>query len=75
MDLRRFTMTNPTAAFSIVAHKAFGHKLSDEENDDGTIQNDEHNTSQRSRHRFRVSENIFDVNRYYSRCYNIADNS
>ncbi len=54
MNLRRFTMTNPTAVFSIIAHEALGHKSSDGENN-----SDVHRTSQRSRRRFGVSENIF----------------
>ncbi|CAF0749524.1 unnamed protein product [Rotaria sordida] len=53
MELRRFTMSNPTAAFSIVAHEAWGHKISDGENDDDTNQDDGQNASQRSRHRLR----------------------
>ncbi len=65
MNLRRFTMTNSAAAFSILAHEAWDHKVSDGENDDGTNQDDGPNASQRSRRRFRVSEIIFDINRYY----------
>ncbi|CAF5019606.1 unnamed protein product [Rotaria sp. Silwood1] len=53
MELRRFTMSNPTAAFSIVAHEAWGHKISDGENDEDINQNDGHNSSQRSRRRLR----------------------
>ena len=54
IELRRFTMTNPTAAFSIVAHEAWDHKVSDGENDDIMEHDDGQITSQRSRRRFRV---------------------
>ena len=50
MDHRRFTMTNPTAVFSIVAHEAWDQKISDKDNDDNG-----HNISQRSRRRYTVS--------------------
>ncbi len=53
---RRFTMANPSAAFSIVAHEAWGLKVSDGENEDGTGEDNEPNSNQRSRRRFRVSE-------------------
>ncbi len=59
MNLRRFTMTNPTAVFSIIAHEALGHKSSDGENNGDAHQADVHRTSQRSRRRFGVSENTF----------------
>lgn len=50
MDHRRFTMTNPTAVFSIVAHEAWDQKICDKDNDDNG-----HNISQRSRRRYTVS--------------------
>lgn len=51
MDRRRFTMTNPTAVFSFVAHEAWDQKTSDKDNDDNG-----HNLSQRSiRRRYTVS--------------------
>jgi hypothetical protein len=59
MNLRRFTMTNPTAVFSSVAHEAWDHKLSDGENEDGG-----HNTSQRIRRRYGVSKMI----RFFFQC-------
>lgn len=58
MELRRFTMTNPTAAFSIVAHEAWGHKQTDGENDENENLDDGHHTSQRSRRRLRVRFHI-----------------
>jgi hypothetical protein len=51
-------MTNPTAMFSIVAHEAYGHKITDGENDDDINQDDAHNASQRSRRRIRVSGTV-----------------
>lgn len=58
MDHRRFTMANPTAAFSIIAHEAWGLKVSDGENDDDedddTNQPNGLNSSQRPRRRLRV---------------------
>ncbi|CAF0956301.1 unnamed protein product [Adineta steineri] len=54
MDLRRFTMTNPTVLFSSIAHEAWGHKITDEEeNENDEHQIDEHNASIRARRRFR----------------------
>ena len=53
---RRFTMTNPTAAFSMLAHEAWGHKLNDGETDDDSNQDGIHNGSQRSRRRIGVSK-------------------
>jgi len=61
MNLRRFTMTNPTAAFSILAHEAWDHKISDGENDDDTGQDNEHNASRRSRYQSKVSKNNFHI--------------
>lgn len=54
MELRRFTMANPTAAFSIVAHEAWGHKITDGDNDDNQSA-DDGLTHQRSRRRYKVS--------------------
>ncbi len=54
-------MANPTAVFSIIAHEAWDHKLSDGENDD-----DEHNTNQRPRRRYGVSRKDFFF--YINRC-------
>ena len=47
-------MTNPTIAFSIVAHEAWGHKTSDGENEDASKQDDEQHTSQGNRRRLKV---------------------
>ena len=54
MDRRRFTMTNPTAVFSILAHEAWDQKSSEKETDDNG-----HNASQRSRRRYTVSDTNF----------------
>ena len=59
MNIRRLTLANPMAAFSIVAHEAWDHKFSDGENDDGTNNEGGHNSSQRSRRRYGVSKIIF----------------
>ncbi|CAF1432189.1 unnamed protein product, partial [Adineta steineri] len=55
MDFRRFTMTNPTVLFSSIAHEAWGHKITDEEEEDENDEHqiDEHNASIRARRRFR----------------------
>jgi hypothetical protein len=55
MQSRRLTMSNPTAAFSIVAHEALDHIVTDGETDDGITQEGGHITRQRSRRRLRVS--------------------
>jgi hypothetical protein len=70
MDVRRFTMTNPTAVFSSIAHEAWGNKISDSE-----TENDEHNASQRSRRRLRVSEDIFNITKYNPDFHQITDYS
>jgi hypothetical protein len=71
MELRRFTMTNPTAIFSLLAHEARDHKFSEGENhDDGSLDNG-HNASQKSRRRSRVSDSISVIIRYYTCFYNI----
>jgi len=54
-DLRRFTMTNPTAAFSIIAHEALDHKATDGEDENDLNDDVMHNGTQRSRRRLRVS--------------------
>jgi hypothetical protein len=64
MNLRRLTLANPMAAFSIVAHEAWDHKYSDGENDDGANNEGGHSSSQRSRRRYGVSKIIFDIKRY-----------
>jgi hypothetical protein len=57
MESRRFTMSNPTAAFSMVAHEALDHiVLADGENDDCISQEGGLLTHQRSRRRLRVSQ-------------------
>jgi hypothetical protein len=49
-------MSNPSAAFSIVAHEALDHIVADAENDDGINQEGGYViTHQRSRRRLRVS--------------------
>jgi hypothetical protein len=55
METRRLTMTNPTAAFSIVAHEALDHIVLDAEIDEHIIHDGGHITRQRSRRRFKVS--------------------
>jgi hypothetical protein len=59
MELRRFTMANPTAAFSIIAHEAWDHKITDGENDDSLSVEDGHVNRQRSRRRLKVSTRYF----------------
>ncbi|CAF3838505.1 unnamed protein product [Rotaria magnacalcarata] len=53
MELRRFTMSNPTASFSIIAHEAWGHRLSVVDNDEDTNFEDGHNKTQRLRSRLK----------------------
>ncbi len=56
MELRRRTMSSPSAAFSIVAHEALDHLVADADNDDCTSQEGAHIiTHQRSRRRLKVS--------------------
>ena len=56
MELRRLTMANATATFSIIAHEAWGHKLSDTDNEDSSIFDDEPTNSNRFRQRYKVSK-------------------
>ena len=51
-------MTNPSAAFSILAHEACSHRFSEGENGDNGSLDNGHNASQRSRRRSRVSDSI-----------------
>ncbi|CAF4305030.1 unnamed protein product, partial [Rotaria magnacalcarata] len=53
MELRRFTMSNPTASFSIIAHEAWGHRLSVVDNDEDANFEDGHNKTQRLRSRLK----------------------
>ncbi len=56
MESRRLTMSNASAAFSIVAHEALDHIVADGENDDCINQEGGHIiTHQRSRRRLKVS--------------------
>jgi hypothetical protein len=56
MESRRLTMSSPIAAFSIVAHEALDHIVTDGEIDDSGGQEGGHAvTHQRSRRRLRVS--------------------
>ena len=52
-------MMNATAAFSIIAQEAWGHKLSDGDFNDGTRTDDEQLGYQRSRRRYKVSSFAF----------------
>lgn len=61
MEHRRFTMTNPTAVFSILAHEAWDQKISDKEIDDNG-----HNASQRSRRRYTVSDTTFSYQIFFT---------
>ncbi|CAF2147953.1 unnamed protein product [Rotaria magnacalcarata] len=55
MELRRFTMSNPTASFSIIAHEAWGHRLSVVDNDEDANFEDGHNKTQRLRSRLKTN--------------------
>jgi hypothetical protein len=56
MELRRRTMSNPSAAFSIIAHEALDHIVADAENDEYKRQEGASIiTHQRSRRRLKVS--------------------
>jgi hypothetical protein len=56
MESRRLTMSSPIAAFSIVAHEALDHIVTDGEIDDsGSPEGGHAVTHQRSRRRLRVS--------------------
>ena len=56
MELRRRTMSSPSAAFSIIAHEALDHIVADAENEECISQESSQIiTHQRSRRRLKVS--------------------